>query len=541
MARSSFKKIAKGEWKGWMREDLVEALPSLFFQDPVLAVEALKGQVVKKSRLRWAAIFSLPEGKRIFVKKDRTKGWAEAMKFLLLPSKGRKEWFVAYQLQKKDLPLPKPLGWMERERWGVVKESCYLSEAIGSGASLIDILSSQKKVPMESLAKTVRAFHDAGLFHKDLHGGNFLWDETSFFLTDLHRAEVLRSVSLDKRLWNLSQLFHSLRSLWGKEDVLRFLEAYFATDPLDLRTKGDTLQKVLSLMEAMQRRWRRSRTRRCLKESTEFSVEKGGGITAYHRRDFPVDQVKEVVQKHRAMVEENPAGLLKNAPESIVSLVTTGGERVCVKQFRYPRWLDRLKENFRPSKGLKAWISGNGLRVRGVPSLKVMAYAERRSGFGVREGFLLMEASEGGQELDRYLLNGFGDFRKKRLFIRAFARWLSRLHEMDLYHGDMKTCNILVSEEGEGEGWRFQLLDLEDVELDERVDEKRLFKNLLQLNTSTPRSMTHTDRFRFYREYKRFRPVIGDDRKFLAKLLQQSKERGLVYVSPLGVIEEKWR
>jgi serine/threonine protein kinase len=292
-------------------------------------------------------------------------------------------------------------------------------------------------------------------------------------------------------------------------------------------------------METMQKRWRRSRTRRCLKESTEFSVEKGEGITAYHRRDFRVDRIEEALQRHRAMVEENPASLLKNAPESIVSLVTTGGEKVCVKQFRYPRWIDRLKENFRPSKGLKAWIAGNGLRVRGVPSLKVMAYAESRNGFGVREGFLLMEASEGGQELDRYLLNGFGDFRKKRLFIRSFARWLSRLHEMDLYHGDMKTCNILVSEDGEG--WRFDLLDLEDVELDERVDEKGLFKNFLQLNTSTPGSITHTDRIRFYREYQRLRPVVGNDRDFLTKLLQQSKERGLVYVSPLGVIEEKWR
>ena len=110
---------------------------------------------------------------------------------------------------------------------------------------------------------------------------------------------------------------------------------------------------------------------------------------------------------------------------------------------------------------------------------------------------------------------------------------------MDLYHGDMKTCNVLVSEEGEG--WRFRLLDLEDVRLDQPVDEKRLFKNFLQLNTSTPRSMTRTDRMRFYREYQRFKPVIRDDRTFLFKLVQQSKERGIVYVSPQGVVEEKWR
>jgi serine/threonine protein kinase len=296
---------------------------------------------------------------------------------------------------------------------------------------------------------------------------------------------------------------------------------------------------ILFSMERLQKRWWKSRTKRCLKESTEFSLVKGEGMTVYHRREIPIDQIKEVVRRHEALIHEKPADLLKRSPESVISLVKMGGEgKICVKQFQYPHFIDRFKENFRNSKGLKAWIAGNGLNIRSIPCLKVLACVERRDEFGIKKGFLLMETSEQGQEMDRYLFKGFGDVRRKRFFIKAFAQWLSNLHEKDLYHRDMKTCNILSLEEGEG--WQFRLLDLEDVQLDQRVDEKRLFRNFLQLNTSTPRSFTRTDRLRFYREYHSYRPVIQDKRKFLSRLIQKSKERGILYVSPQGVIEEKW-
>ncbi|HSB04744.1 MAG TPA: lipopolysaccharide kinase InaA family protein [Thermodesulfobacteriota bacterium] len=539
MGKPSFKKISKGEFKGWLRSDLIDALPPLFFQDPVLVIQKLEGRVIKESRLRWAALFCLPAGERLFLKRDKTKGWAEAFKFLLLPSRAKKEWFIACQLQKRNLPIPKPLGWMEKGHWGFVRESYYLSEAIGSGTSLIDLLQAKIDIPFESLAKRVRVFHDAGLFHKDLHGGNFLWDGESFFLTDLHRAGILGSVSLDQRLWNLAHLFHSVRSQWGRKDFLRFLESYFGEEALDLEKKEAYLQKVLSLMEQFQRRWWKSRTKRCLKESTEFSLMKGEGTMVYHRRDLPFDQIKVVVRRHEALVHDKPSDLVKRSPESTVSLFTMRGEgKICVKQFQYPHFIERFKENFRNSKGLKAWIAGNGLIIRDIPSLKVMACVERRDGFGIKESFLLMETSEQGREMDRCLFKGFGEVQRKRLFIKTFAQWLSRLHEKDLYHRDMKTCNILVLEEGRG--WQFRLLDLEDVQLDQRVDEKRLFRNFLQLNTSTPRSFTRSDRLRFYREYHSYRPVIQDERRFLSRLIQKSKERGILYVSPQGVIEEKW-
>ncbi len=529
--------ITRGGIKGCVGEDIFHLLPPRFFEDPVRSAQDMGGSVIKESRRRWAAILTLPNGQRVFLKGDRTKGWPESLKYVFFHSKGRKEWFMAHQLKERNLSIPEPFGWMEKIRWGFVKESYYLSEAIGSGTSLIDDpVKSAEGSSIDELARIVREIHDSGLLHRDLHAGNFLRNGTSLFLTDLHRAEILRSLSADQRLWNLSQLFHSLRSVWGEGERLRFIEKYFKEGSLSLQKREALFQKIDSLMGRLQERQWKSRAKRCLKESTEFSIKKERGGHIYHRRDFPLDHLGKVLEEHLQWVKEKPSMLAKYSPEIIVSILKDGESKVCVKQFRYPRLWDAFKEYFRRSKGRKSWVAGNGLRARGIPSLLPLALVEKKNWLGWKEAFLVMEAHEMGREMDRYMLEGLKDFRKRRLFIKAFGRWLSHFHKMNLYHQDMKTCNLLISEKGET--WDFHLLDLEDVRLDEKVDGRKLFKNLLQLNTSTPRVFTRVDRFRFFREYLRFNPIVKDERTFLRRLIEESRKRGLVYVSPDGVVVE---
>ena len=533
-------KISGRGLTGWMREDIYHSLPSFFFEDPVSSIRKMKGDVIKESKWRWAAIFSLPDGKRVFLKKDRTKGLAEKVKYLLFPSKGRKEWIIAYQLLNRNLNIPNPIGWMEKVRRGFVEESYYLSEAIGSGVSLIDDDTRLKEpASILELARTIRKIQEAGLYHRDLHAGNFLWEGNLLFLTDLHDTRILKGLSLNQRLWNLSHLFHSLRSAWGKEEQIQFAENFFEKHSIPSQETEKLLERIHSGMHRLQRRQWRSRSKRCLKESTEFSVRKERGFSYYHRRDFPLERVKSVAERHRRIVESSPSSLLKNAPEVSVALFRDGKEALCIKQFRYPNNWKRLKDSFRQSKGLKGWMGGNGLRSRGVPSVKPMALVEEKGLFGMKESLFIMEALETGLEMDRFILQGFENFKKKRSFCRCFARWLSSIHRMNLYHKDMKTCNIFIQRKGEA--WEFYFLDLEDVLLDRRSNESDLFRNLVQLNTSTPKVMARSDRFRFFKEYVRLNPIISNQKSFLRQLIEESRRRGLVYVSPQGVVMEDFR
>jgi len=242
------------------------------------------------------------------------------------------------------------------------------------------------------------------------------------------------------------------------------------------------------------------------------------------------------MEEHRSLIREKPSCLIKHSPEVIVSILNDEGERICLKQFCYPHVWGRVKENFRRSKGLKSWVAANGMRTRGIPTLKPLALVEKKSWLGLEESTLFMEALANDLEMDRYVLKGFSDLNKKRLFIKTFAHWLGGLHRMRLYHKDMKTCNILVSEKGET--WDFHLLDFEDIRINEKLNWKKLFRNFLQLNTSTPKVMTKANRFRFLKEYLLLNPIIKDRKGFIRKLMGESRRRGLVYVSPEGVVTE---
>jgi hypothetical protein len=532
------KRISKGEIKGWVSGEVLDHVPVGFFDDPISSVRQMGGEVIKESARRWAAIFSLPNGMRIFLKRDKAKGWPEYLKYLVLPSKGQKEFLIASRLKRRNLNIPKPLGWMEKIRSGLVRESYYLSEATGTGVSFIEeIAKSIEPHSIIELATTVRTFQDAGLFHQDLHGGNFLWDGDSLFLTDLHRTKIVESLSLNQRLWNLAHLFHSLRTIWGESEQLRFLDQYFDGISDGAKKREILFERIYPSMDRLQKRQWRSRTKRCLKESTEFTVQKEREICYFHRRDFPLNRLKKVMEEHQTLVRERSSALVKYSPEVLVSILSDEGEQIGLKQFCYPHFWGRMKEYFRRSKGLRAWTAANGLRARGIPTLKPLALVERKDWAGLRESFLFMEALANDLEMDRYVLKGFEGLKRKRFFIKTFARWLDGLHRMGVYHKDMKTCNILVSEKGEA--WDFHLLDFEDIRMDEKVNRKKLFRNFLQLNTSTPQVMTKVDRFRFFREYLRLNPIVIDKKAFLRGLMDESRQRGLVYVSPQGVVTER--
>src|SRR5512136_2868593 len=106
---SPYKNVSTGKIKGWVDEEMLRLMPPDFFDDPIRVIQELNGKVIKESRLRWAAIFNLADQQRIFFKRDRTKGWLESAKYLLLPSKARKEWSIAYQLRDRKLSIPRPL------------------------------------------------------------------------------------------------------------------------------------------------------------------------------------------------------------------------------------------------------------------------------------------------------------------------------------------------------------------------------------------------------------------------------------------------
>lgn len=265
-----------------------------------------------------------------------------------------------------------------------------------------------------------------------------------------------------------------------------------------------------------------------LKGNTEFSIHKEKGINCYYRADFTLMDIKKIINIHTFYTEIKKHALIKNDLKDKVSIFDYGEKRICVKQFCYPYFWDRLKEKFRNSKGFKAWVGGNSLKERGIPCIKPLALVERKNWFGMIESFFIMEAFNNGEGLDRYIGKGFDNLREKRNFIKNFAGWLSNLHQKNIYHKDMKASNILVRREGEF--WDFILVDMEDLIVDKKVTKRKIFKNLIQLNTSIHEIITNRDRLRFFKEYFELRPILKNEKAFLKKVIIRSKQRKFTFL-----------
>jgi tRNA A-37 threonylcarbamoyl transferase component Bud32 len=549
---------AKG-YRGLAREDLRDIFTDDFLGDIEAAVMREGGWTIKESRVRWAAIYPSPGGQALFLKKYKIKDWKERLKYLIWPSKAKKEWTLSLAFRAKGVQIPAPVGLMERRRWGFLEENLFISQAIGEAQPLIDYFKErfgegdfskeeEKRRIVRLLGDTVRHIHDRGLFHADLHAGNFLIrrsGEGTLYLIDLHSARMRRTLSQRQRLWNIAQLFYSLNFVLDQGDEEIFLEAY-GGEEMPLSISKPFLMRVQGLADWIKRRHERSRAKRCLKESTLFTSHRWKGYRLFRRRDVSGDTLMEMIDVHREIVKTSPSLLLKNSPKTVVSMVEMSrgsGPCTCVKQYRYVSAWGKVKDCFRYSKGKISWIAANELFRRGISTLKPLAYIEKTR-FGLLvESFFFMESPADYLEMDRYLITSFGDGSsgdvtlRKRSFIREFARCIGRLHRCDIFHSDLKTCNILTR--GRAGGWDFSFIDLDAVHLGTEVNSRRALKNLVQINCSIPGFLGYADRIRFLKWYLEIHPIAMHKRDLIKAILEESRKRGVVYVSPEGDVTEE--
>jgi serine/threonine protein kinase len=225
-----------------------------------------------------------------------------------------------------------------------------------------------------------------------------------------------------------------------------------------------------------------------------------------------------------------------------------------------------VKNIFRGSAGRKAWIAGNGLRVYGFNTPLPLALLEKRISGIPADSYLIMEEVKDSLEMDRYILRNFsnrleanqckeedhptappskgGDLKelskepKKRKLIRGFAKTLGEMHNHNIFHHDLKTCNIMVKEKDKL--FEFTFLDFDKVSFEEEITIRKRVKNLTQINLSTPRLFTLADRLRFLNEYLYICGIINKKKNILRDVTSLSKVEKILYVSSQGNVTEDW-
>jgi len=256
--------------------------------------------------------------------------------------------------------------------------------------------------------------------------------------------------------------------------------------------------------------------------------------------------------------------VLKNSPESAVTLVDIPGfSRVCVKQFRWRGCLHALKGFFRPTQGLRTFRNGWDLIAAGIAVASPLALIRERRGGLLANEYIIMEVIPEARELDRYVLGRIllpWSTPERRGLAASFGRFIGSMHAEGIFHADLKTCNILVSEDREKRGVpsheedagspsetvsertvRFVLLDYDDVQFGRVVAQKKRIKNLVQIFLSTPTAIGAADRLRFLTEYALHMGMSSRERRQAAReVMEACQGREVLYVGFDGDCREPW-
>ncbi|NOZ20280.1 MAG: hypothetical protein GXP25_04240 [Planctomycetes bacterium] len=477
-------------------------------------------ELVKENNAR--AIYTLPlfdsGEKRGYLKRFRCRGLRERLKHVVVPSKAAAEWQAANRLHDLAFSVARPLAMAERRSGvGLLQESVLLSQAIPDAAPLSDLLLKRggraREDLLMKLAELVHLLHEKGCLHGDLHVGNILATgpagEAKLFLLDLHRVRFKGALSPRDKIDNLAMALASMYGRVPEQEQWQFFFGRYADldglPPLDEdRERGEWIVQITNRIARMRRVRFRSRTKRCLVNSSGFIVEDRGGRRIFRKRDVSDEALMGTVETH----QQGKAERIKESRTSVVSHteIRHGGRaiRACVKENRHGP-LDMVKGLFRMPRGRRAWVGGNGLAIRGFGTCEMFGLVEERTLGMVRRSFVVMEFLEDMKAIDRYAYEDAVDFPPKRrhAFTRATAAFFTELEEAGIYHADLKASNVLVREKEDG--WAFFLVDLDNIRFLRRPQGIRAFryqvKGLAQLNAALRMTVTNADRMRFFLHY----------------------------------------
>jgi tRNA A-37 threonylcarbamoyl transferase component Bud32 len=500
--------------------------------------------VIKQSRVRTVTRIEMPEGRVVFVKHYKTVRPLDRLLFSLLPhrTRSRREWKVIRALQRKapEVLVPRPIAVGTRRVSGLIRDGRLVlaeipeSTPIGREFEHGDLDPGERKRIIEMLGELTRLVVAAGLYHRDFHVGNVLvsrrGQESRLALIDLHAARVGQTCGKRQCDRMLARMWRSLDVCGVSEDECeKFVEIVVGRDEL-----AERLPTVRELERRFKVRQWKSRSKRCMKNSTKF--EQGKTVTGRYSvlREFGLETLRSTVDLHSRDDAGVVTTLKKDGPGWVTAVAIDGDRVVCIKEVRATGFRKWLKTALRRGRGRRAWIAANGLLARGFAAPRQFGYLSERLGFMDMVEYVVMEYLTDCPSMADYVETPAytcASPSTRRGFFAAFARYLATLHERGVHQHDFKAANVLVHETEDG-GWTFYLVDLDSVKFRESVSERRRIKNLGQLSSALPENVSTSHRLRFVRAYTKAADLTWDERAVVRRVISIAARRGGPWYGP---------
>ncbi len=211
--------------------------PAALAEELVHAPEPSAEAVLKEGRRGRIYRHASPLG-TLCIKELRPRGLGRMLLGLVRPDGNRVAWRAAQLLSALQFSIAKPWALIEAQRGPLVQRSLFVSQFLEDARRLDDLYreitnlwspARQRRFVVQ-LADFMRAFHELGIYHRDLAPQNVLVEENGtdwrFFLVDLESVRLNRRLTTDLKVHNLVQLSSMYPDPYSFLLRQRFLRAY---------------------------------------------------------------------------------------------------------------------------------------------------------------------------------------------------------------------------------------------------------------------------------------------------------------------------
>lgn len=441
-------------------------------------------RVIKRNPRRAVYAVSSPVGE-VIVKVHALLGLRDSWSARLFGSRARFEIETAHGLLAAGIETPEPIALYEHPAAGfaasairAVTGATPLGSYLEARFAPNDGRAAEKRPWVARAVALLAAMHRAGFDHRDFHGGNLLVDARGeLSVIDLHRV-ARGEPSRARRLRALADLLHTLRfALDVGDDEFALAEYARVSNRVDLADHA-ALKRLRSTIARRERDRVRSRSKRCLVESSGFARIGTGGCRGFRRRDREQSEIFAAIAAAEAQIENGGPLVRSLSRRSSVAIGEAAGRRYAVKIY-HRDGRRQLRGRATGGRGKRAWKAANALDVRGLAVARPIAWIQTPD-----RSVLVTDEVEGAMPL--HVLS-FSLTERTSALCRSVARAVGDL-VADVFTArvrvnDLSPKNVLVVVEGRRA--RAVLCDFDGVRL-RRASTERMIEALAQLNDLAP-------------------------------------------------------
>jgi len=380
-------------------------------------------ELVKRSRVR--EVLRVPLGEELaYLKRAREKRWPWRASGMA------REFANLSRLRAAGFAAVEPLAHAERKVPGA-REAVLVTRALADALPLSARLRGEDPARAHALlaeaAALARRLHEAGLWHRDLHTGNLLFQDGRLVLVDVGKLRSLPfALPLALRARDLVWLVNDGR-LESTAPPRLVARAYTRALPGGPDPEPFAALVARAAARAAQTR-RRSREWRCVVASSGFRSERRGSLCVLRRADVTTSAALAAAAAAHAVetrLAELPGGPLPGPAPDLFARGQGAPEPsgpatapACAR--RFGRGLPLRSPLALCHPGLRAWRLAHALLLRGVETPAPLALVETRRFGVVAESVLLTRCSDDTLELAAALA---GAPERAREAGRELARW----------------------------------------------------------------------------------------------------------------------